>query len=170
MDLMDVKQRDLIKFLVTPITPYLICNHFISDEIDVIYKDLNKSLGINLILNASDLLKKNNYNDIKNFDIVLVQVKYFDAFYSSLLPFLCKNNIKIILITCQVSLPQIKRNDRTDDLLSNNNILLWVSQNPIYRNGEKYMAFPYGIDHNVINDYVNFLKSNITKKDRKSVV
>lgn len=167
MDLMDVNQSDLIKFLVTPITPYLICNHFISDEVNIIYKDLNENLGIDLILNANDLLKNNNYNDIKNFDILLVQVDYFDVFYDSLLPFLCKNNIKIILITSQVNLPQIQRNNKTDDLLSNDNILLWVSQNPIYTNNEKYMAFPYGLYYNVINDYVNFIRSNIMKNEKK---
>jgi hypothetical protein len=55
-------------------------------------------------------------------------------------------------------LPQIQKNYKTDDLLNNNNILLWISQNPIYTNNIKYMAFPYGICHHNINDYVNFIK------------
>jgi hypothetical protein len=167
MDLMDVENKDLIAFLVTPVAPYFICNHFISTEIDIIRNDANKELGIDLHLRANNLIINNNYNDIKNFDIILVQVNLFDFFYDVVLPFLCENNIKIILITCQVCLPQIQINYKTDDLLNNNNIILWVSQNPIYTDNKKYMEFPYGIHYNSIIDYVNFMKSNNINIEKK---
>jgi hypothetical protein len=115
---------------------------------------------MNLELKANDLIKNKNYNDIKNFEIIQVQVDLFDFFYYEILPIIIKNNIKVVIITSQWHLPQIERNHKTDDLLNNSNIILWISQNPIYTNNEKYMAFPYGILHHYINDYVNFIKSN----------
>ena len=98
-----------------------------------------------LELKANDLIKNNNYNDIKNFEIIQIQVDLFNFFYDEILPIIIKNNIKVVIITSQWHLPQIQRNQKTDDLLNNSNIILWISQNPIYTNNEKYMAFPIGI-------------------------
>ena len=78
-------------------------------------------------MKANDLLKNKNYDDIKNFEIIQIQVDYFDFFYDEILPIITKNNIKIIIITSQLHLPQIHRNYKTDNLLNNNNILLWIS-------------------------------------------
>ena len=44
--------------------------------------------------------------------------------------------------------------------IMNKKIILWISQNPIYHNHDKYMAFPYGIHHNDINKYMEFIKKN----------
>ena len=152
------KNINLVEYLVTPLAPYFICNHFISTEIHNNIKD--KYIGIDLQLKANDLIKNKNYNDIKNFQIIQIQVDLFDFFYYKILPIIIKNNVKVVIITSQWHLPQITRNHKTDNLLNNNNILLWISQNPIYTNNEKYMAFPYGICHHNINAYVNFIKSN----------
>ena len=152
-----------IEYLVTPVTPYFICNHFISTEI---HSENDKYIEIELDLSANDLLKNKNYNDIKNFEIIQIQVDYFDFFYDEILPIIRKNNIKVIIITSQYHLPQIVRNNKTDDLLNNKNILLWISQNPIYTNNEKYMAFPYGMLQCKINEYVNFIKSNNMNTDK----
>jgi hypothetical protein len=138
--------------LITPFAPYFICNHFISTEIQ-----RNSS---NMKIIANDLLANKNYDDIKNFEIIQIQVNQFDFFCDEVLPIICKNDVKVIIITSQWQLPQIQRNHKTDELLSNKNILLWISQNPIYTNNEKYMAFPYGIEIGVINHYVDFIKSN----------
>jgi hypothetical protein len=119
-----------------------------------------------LKLKANDLLKNKNYNDIKNFEIIQVQVDFFDFFYDEILPIITKNNIKVVIITSQWHLPQIKRNSKTDDLLNNNNILLWISQNPIYTNSEKYMAFPYGIFYDSVDSYINFIKSHNINNDK----
>lgn len=47
-----------IENLITPITPYLICNHFISTEIHP--ESGWKYVGINLQLKANDLLKNSS--------------------------------------------------------------------------------------------------------------
>ena len=154
---------NLLEFLVTPLSPYFICNHFISNEI---HNNSEKYIGINLELKANDLIKNKNYNDIKNFEIIQIQVDFFDFFYDEILPIIIKNNIKVVIITSQWNLPQIQRTHKTDDLLNNSNIILWISQNPIYTNNEKYMAFPYGICHHNVNDYVNFIKSNNIDTDK----
>ena len=158
-----ISNENLIKHLVTPLTPYFICNHFISTEIN---PDSPKYIWRDLKLKANDLLKNKNYNDIKNFEIIQVQVDFFDFFYDEILPIITKNNIKVVIITSQWHLPQIKRNSKTDDLLNNNNILLWISQNPIYTNSEKYMAFPYGIFYDSVDSYINFIKSHNINNDK----
>jgi hypothetical protein len=153
-----------VEYLVTPLAPYFICNHFISTEIH--NNSGCKYVGMNLKLKANDLIKNNNYNDIKNFEIIQIQVDLFDFFHNEILPIIIKNNIKVVIITSQWHLPQIQRNYKTDNLLNNSNIILWISQNPIYENNEKYMAFPYGICHTNINDYVNFIKLNDINTDK----
>ena len=158
MDSLSLKNVNPIEYIVTPVTPYFICNHFISTEINK--QSGWKYLDINLKLKANDLIKNKNYNDIKNFEIIQIQVDLFDFFYDEILPIIIKNNVKVVIITSQWHIPQIQRNYKTDALLNNSNILLWISQNPIYTNNEKYMAFPYGIRHHNVVQYVNFLKSN----------
>ena len=158
-----VYKNNNIEYIVTPITPYFLCNHYISTEI---HSDSQKYIGLNLELKANDLLKNKNYNDIKNFDIIQIQVDQFDVFYDTVLPIINKNNVNVIIITSQMHLPQIHKNNKTDNLLKNSNILLWISQNPIYANNKKYMAFPYGILHHNVNEYVNFIKSNNINKDK----
>jgi hypothetical protein len=158
MDNISLENINPVEHLVTPLAPYFICNHFISNEM---HNNSEKYIGMNIYnIYANDLLKNKNYNDIKNFEIIQVQVDFFDFFYDKILPIIIKNNIKVVIITSQFHLPQIQRNHKTDDLLNNSNIILWISQNPIYANNEKYMAFPCGICHHNINDYVNFIKSN----------
>jgi len=149
--------------IVTPITPYLICNHFISTEV---HNTVEKYVGVKLNLKSNDLLKNKNYNDIKNLEIIQIQVDFFDFFYDKVLPIIIKKNIKVIIITSQWHLPQIQRNNKTDNVLNSNNILLWISQNPIYTNIEKYMPFPYGIMHLHVDEYVKFTESNNINIDK----
>ena len=120
MDNIIFSNKNPIEYIVTPFTPYFICNHFISTEIH--HSDWTY-LGIKL--KSNDLLKNKNYNDIKNFEIIQIQVDYFDFFYDEILPCICKNNIKIIIITSQWQLPSLKQNYKTDNLLNNDNIILW---------------------------------------------
>ncbi len=77
----------------------------------------------------------------------------FNEFINNILP---KITCKIIVITSQFHQPQINRNQITDKFINNNKIILWISQNPIYENHNKYMQFPYGICHNFVNNYINF--------------
>ena len=164
MDNLILENINPVEYLVTPLAPYFICNHFISTEIH--NNSGSKYVDMNLKLKANDLIKNNNYNDIKNFEIIQIQVDLFDFFHNEILPIIIKNNIKVVIITSQWHLPQIQRNYKTDNLLNNSNIILWISQNPIYENNEKYMAFPYGICHTNINDYVNFIKLNDINIDK----
>ena len=164
MDNLILENINPVEYLVTPLAPYFICNHFISTEIH--NNSGSKYVDMNLKLKANDLIKNNNYNDIKNFEIIQIQVDLFDFFHNEILPIIIKNNIKVVIITSQWHLPQIQRNYKTDNLLNNSNIILWISQNPIYENNEKYMAFPYGICHTNINDYVNFIKLNDINTDK----
>lgn len=146
-----------IETIVTPITPYLICDHFISTELQD--DNLLSCYTKDKALQANDLLKKKNYDEIKNLDIVQVQVNYFSFFCDEILPILCKNKVKVVVITYQWQLPQLNRTDKTDALLANDNVILWVSQNPIYANHAKYMPFPYGISQFNVSNYAAFLKS-----------
>ena len=164
MDNIDLENINPVEYLITPLAPYFICNHFISTEINNTLG--SKYIDMNLDLKANNLIKNKNYNDIKNFEIIQIQVDLFDFFYYKILPIIIKNNVKVVIITSQWHLPQIKRNNKTDDLLNNSNILLWISQNPIYTNNEKYMSFPYGICHHNINAYVNFINSTNINIDK----
>ena len=152
-----------VECIVTPVTPYFICNHFISTELQ---KNARGYVEVELNLKSNDLLKNQNYNDIQNFDIIQIQVEFFDFFYDEVLPIITKNDIRVIIITSQWYAPQIQQNSKTDDLLNNNHILLWISQNPIYTNNEKYMAFPYGICQQYVNEYANFLSSHDINSDK----
>jgi len=152
-----LKSINPIEYLVTPLAPYFICNHFIATEV---HNNSSKYINMKLKLKANDLIKNKNYHDIKNFEIIQIQVDLFDFFYDEILPIIIKNNIKVVIITSQWHLPQIQRNHKTDELLNNCNIILWISQNPIYTNNEKYMGFPYGLRHDNINEYINFIKLN----------
>jgi hypothetical protein len=77
-----------------------------------------------------------------------------------ILPIIKKNNKKIILITTQWQIPQIEKSDLSLKCLNDENILFWISQNPIYENSNKYLGIPYGFHLDKINDYMKFLKEN----------
>jgi hypothetical protein len=151
---------DPIYYYVTPITPYLICDHYISTEVH----PSEKYIEYPLELKANDILRDNSISKIKSFDRVQVQVDFFDYFYDNILPFLCERDIKVVLITSQWHLPQLQRSHKTDQLLEHPNILLWISQNPVYKNHPKYMAFPYGICHLSIHEYAQFISIPIQTK------
>jgi hypothetical protein len=168
-EILNDKNIDYINHIVTPIAPYLICNHFISEEIHNKKQigKFNKFINYNLKYKSNDLIKNKNLHTIKNGDIIQVQVDLFDLFYNNIIPYLKQNNLKIILFTSQWHIPQLFKNEKTDFCLNNNNILFWISQNPIYPNSEKYMAFPYGICHTSLNDYMYFLLKNTIYKNIK---
>jgi hypothetical protein len=152
----DNTENNLTKLLLKIINPfslYYLCNHFVGNEI--------KEYNINIPENKNDILITNNLSLIKDYDIIHVQVNYFDKFCNEILD---KIDKKIILTTGQWHLPQIKLNNLTEYVLNHPNILLWVSQNPIYSHNKKYIAFPYGIAHYNLKNYASLLlKNNIIK-------
>ena len=84
-----------LTYLVTPISSYFICDHFISYELD---PSSWMFVGMKLKLSANNLLININYDTIKNMDIIQVQSDYLSFFYDKVLPFLFHRNIKVILL------------------------------------------------------------------------
>lgn len=146
---------DRFSKIINPFSLYYLCDHYIGDEI----KQYNLP-----VYNKNNILLNKDLSIIKDFDIIHVQVNYFNIFYKDIL---CKINKKIILTTGQWHLPQIKNCKETDEILNNPNIILWISQNPIYQNNSKYIAFPYGIAYDKLENYSHALLkyNNIKNKD-----
>ena len=158
----DNNLNDYLKYIVTPITPYLICDHHFSTEIyKYHWKYINQDISQLVNKNTNDLYVNKNFDKIKEGDIIQVQVDLFNTFVNDILP---KITCKIVVITSQMHLPQIHKSQITDDFIDNNKVILWIAQNPIYDNHDKYMAFPYGLDHSVVNNYMDFVKKNYSKK------
>lgn len=149
---------DYFRKIISPATPYVLCNHCFSTEI---YKGNHKPIEVditNVVYNGTnDLYKYRNIDKIKEGHIIQVQVDLLKLFVNEILP---KISCKIIIFTSQSNLPQIHRSDLTDSLLANEKIILWISHNPIYTNNSKYMAFPFGLHLPRINEYMGFLKEN----------
>lgn len=159
----ELTENKYLDHIVSVATPYLLCNHFISDELNPKVKF--HYLNVKFNVKANDILRNNNLNTIKNGQVLQVQNNYLKYFHDNVLPYLKDKNIKIVLITSQYHLHAIKKSEMTDKILNSENILLWISTNPVYENSDKYMAFPYGMHYNKVNLYVDYLKkNNISKK------
>ena len=159
----------IINNIITPFTGYYISNYYIGNEI--ISYNLPNTTSINLLNNDCDDIIIEKLNKINNNDIIYVQYNFFDIFINIL-----KNiNKKIILLTGQWQLPKLLKSDKTDDLLNNDKILLWFSQNPIYDN-KKYFPFPYGInygyelDNPSIRIYSKYLVNNYKNNFDKNII
>ncbi len=145
----------LLGSIINPLSLYFLCNHYIATEIIPESKDYVKyKWNINIPYGINNLLKNNNYNMIKDFDTLLVQTDHLEFFYNKIFPSLKK---KIILFTCQYKSVTLRQSKITDEILNSPNILLWISQYPIYHNHEKYMLFPLGIDIKHLSLYYCFL-------------
>ena len=147
----------LINNIVTPFAGYYMCHHYIGSEIT--RNNLPKS-------NSNNLLANRNYSCVKAYDIIYCQVDLFESFYDNILPNI-KN--KFVLITGQAELPMLQRTSKTDALLTNDKLIAWFAQNPIYCNHPKYMPFPYGVSYaggRGIREYANnLLKNEILKNE-----
>ena len=113
--------NNYLKYIVSPITPYIICDHYFSTEI---YKDHPKYIetDINELLNenTNDLYLNKNFDKIKEGDIIQVQVDLFNTFINDILP---QISHKIIVITSQWHLPQISKNQITDEFINNDKLI-----------------------------------------------
>jgi len=145
--------------IINPFSLYYLCDHYYGDE--------NKTFNIPIPINKNDLKQNKDLSKIKEGDIIHCQVDYFSEFCNEILD---KIENKIILTTGQWSSPQIVKSELTDNVLIHKNILLWVSQNPIYENIDKYIAFPYGIYPNHIKEYANCLINNLTFQKNKELI
>jgi hypothetical protein len=168
-ELINSNYDNYIKHIITPISPYIISDHCYSTEISP-ESNIYINCDINLFrpFPINDLYKNNDFEKIKDGDIVQVQVNLFNSFVDNILP---KINKRIILITSQMQLPQLHKNTKTDECLRNDKIILWIAQNPIYTNISKYMAFPYGILQHNVKAYMNFLKrNNVDDKTKEKLI
>ena len=102
------------------------------------------------------MMGTSDLSHIKDFDIVHCQINYLEKFC---VEWLDKINCKIVLTTGQWHLPQIHKSALSEKILNHKNVVLWVSQNPIYDNSDRYLAFPYGICHTNIKIYSEVLIS-----------
>jgi hypothetical protein len=100
------------------------------------------------------------YNIINDYDVIYVECILFDLFVDEMLP---KINRKIILITGAYSYSQILKSSKTDYILNHSNILLWISQNPVYINHPRYVPFPYGIAPYNLEKYARQLLFSVDK-------
>jgi hypothetical protein len=145
----DKSEFNLLNQIINPFSTYFLCDHFFGTEI---YRH-----GIKIPDSKNDILKTRDLTLIKDYDIVQCEVDFFERFCSNILQ---KLNVKIILITSQWDYPQIYKSDITEEILKNKNIILWISQNPVYDNSDNYIAFPYGIRHTALLSYANKLVSS----------
>lgn len=143
-------REKLLKNFINPVSGYYLCDHFVGIEI---HKDY-PYIPIKIEEYKNDLLKTKNLSLINDYDIIYVEINYFDLFLEQILN---KINKKIVLVTGQWYGPQIFRNNKSDYVLNHKNILLWVSQNPIYVNSINYFPIPYGIAPFAVEVYSNVL-------------
>jgi hypothetical protein len=143
--------------LVHNFSPYYLCDHFFGDEI-------HKLENIRIETKSNDLLRTQAFSSIKDFDIIYVQVNFFELFCSQVLD---KLRRKIVLMTGQYNSPQILRSSLSERVLNHPTVVLWISQNPIYRDHPKYIPFPYGVEYYAIDSYAKVLVSHDGVKTNK---
>lgn len=145
--------------IINPFSLYYLCDHYYGDEI--------KKYNIPIPIHKNDLKNNKDLSKIKEGDIIHCQVNYFTEFCNDILD---KIEVRFILTTGQWHLPQILKSNLSDKILMHKNVLIWISQNPIYDNNEKYIGFPYGISHFNIKEYAISLLNNVTCKKNKELI
>lgn len=159
-----ITSNQFLDYIVSPVSPYLLCAHYISVEFDEKYYH---RVNCKLNMNSNNLLKNENFDTINNYDIVQVQNNKLKYFYINVLPILKNKNIKIILFTSQEHISALTKNKITDAILNSDNILFWISTYPVYEDNDKFLSFPIGIHQHKVQDYVQFLKNEqILKKNK----
>jgi hypothetical protein len=135
---------------------YDICDHFIGTE------HFKENISRDISKGKNDILKGYNLSLVKDFDIIHCQVDYLETFMDVFMP---KIDKLIVLTTGQWHLPQLHKSDLTERVLNHPQIVLWFSQNPIYEQSEKYIAFPYGLKHHYLNHYCQILRQSSEEKE-----
>ena len=149
-------ERDNMLSFINPFSLYAICDHFIGTE------HFKESGSRDISRGKNDILKGYNLSLVKDFDIIHCQVDYLETFMDVFMP---KIDKLIVLTTGQWHLPQLHKSDLTERVLNHPQIVLWFSQNPIYEQSEKYIAFPYGLKHHYLNHYCQVLRQSSEEKE-----
>ncbi len=136
--------ENVLGLIINPFSPYYICDYYLSDEAEI--------YNVPIPIHAKEFLKSPQAPVDGN--IIYVQVNFIEWFCQYILP---KLYVKIILITGQWHAPQHTNIKLSNIILNHPNIMRWYSQNPIFPNGGKYYAFPYGIEHTHLEKYARVL-------------
>ena len=68
-EIVNSKIENLEEYIISPASPYLLCDHFISIELNI---GNPHYINSKIAPKANDLLKNKNYNDIKNLEIIQI--------------------------------------------------------------------------------------------------
>ena len=148
------------KRLITPFSPYYLCNHFVGgDEWTGRKPPVPTS--------SNNLLENNNIETLKEMEIIHVQNHYLDDFMVRFLPNI---SCRFILMTGQWHLPQLHLDDsRVQQFLDDPRVHRWFSQNPILEH-PKYRPFPYGLLYDSLPSYANALLRSVHTVKTKNIV
>jgi hypothetical protein len=155
-ELIENNTLNLLKSQMLLINPYSLiymCDHYYQTEHPVI--------------NKNDLLINKDLSKIKDYDIVHCEIIFLNEFYYEILE---KIDKKIILTTGRWHCPQVFKSELSEKILQHKNVLLWVSQNPIYDNSDKYLAFPYGLYADNIDEYARTIYYNKNLEKTKNLI
>ena len=122
--------------LIHPFTAFMICDFYMDAEMAWSCPEI--------VPFRSGVPVPDDVSTIPDFAVVAVQVNLVPRFANVVLPKLRAARKRIVLITSQLNLPQLARSSDTDAMLDDPTIALWASQNPVYADHPKYMAFPFG--------------------------
>ena len=157
--------KEIDIFFVHPCSGYLLSKHIVCSK-----KEAQKyQTRFPHVAKRNKLFTTaNSFHRIRNNDVVYVHtdppmIRYF---LDTIVPYLKKQRIKVILFTGKETLPQVRRTALSERLLRCDQIRLWISQNPIYQNHPKYFAFPYGVrsSRRMLNIYhAYYRRSNVSK-------
>jgi hypothetical protein len=132
----------LLGDIINPLSPYFLCDHLISFEVN--------ELNIYTPHNKNNILVSLDISTIKDYDIIQCQFNCFNYFFDEIFP---KIDKKIILFTSEWSHSIIEKNEKTDNLLNDKRLVLWISHKPIYPDQKKYIGFPNGICPSTLEKY-----------------
>lgn len=157
--------KEIDTFFVHPCSGYLLSKHIVCSKKEAKkYKSRFSHVAKqNELFNTPSLFHRIQNNDVVYVHTDPQMIRYF---LETIVPYLKKHKIKVILFTGKETLPQVRRTDLSDRLLACDEIRLWISQNPIYDNHPKYFAFPYGLrsNRNMLNIYRTYYRRpNVTK-------
>lgn len=137
--------------IITPIMSYLLCDHYYATELN---PGDGKYVEMKFVPRGNDLLAKRNYGTVREGDWIAVQMDLLEQFIDIVVPHV---NGKFVLLTTQLHMPPLTYGPLAERVLNDGKVLLWASQNPMCTH-PKYMGIPYGIHHNSVNTYIEFVK------------
>jgi len=135
--------------LVTPFSPFVLSDYYISEEIDV--------LGLSYLNPKAKRIDKESLPQLNS--VVYCQVDQLQEFASVVLDGL---DVPIVLITGKWHLPGLSNSDLVREISSHPMILRWFSQNQIF-DDLSIEPFPYGV-----NFYTSHLVLDKIKRKQKS--